>query len=174
MPCIGVGGMKEYTEFIKEGNFSPMSVLNPDLGMASEIFAMDRKGDVSGRMTGMSGRMTGLDGEVLENVNMDEAHAKVTEMLNKIEKTSKTSGDGCKTVFEKPVERRYKGRRRKISVGEDISQLTSLEQGRALDTISTNSANSSRSSGYHSQPDVREVNSIGRIGELQDDFGTEG
>ena len=34
--------MREYTDFVKEGNFSPMTVLDPDLGMDTEIFAKVR------------------------------------------------------------------------------------------------------------------------------------
>ena len=180
VPCIAAGGMKEYAEFIKEGNFSPMSVLNPELGMDSAIFAKDRASNMSGRVTGLSGRMTGMSGDddiplEKENINLDQAHAKVTELLNKIEEKTKTTNEAFKIVgLDKVVEKRYKGRRRKISVGEDISQLSALDTGRGTDSVLINSANSSRSSGYQSQPDVRENSSIGRIGEVEDDFGDEG
>ena len=42
VPCVAAGGMREYTDFVKEGNFSPMTVLDPDLGMDTEIFAKVR------------------------------------------------------------------------------------------------------------------------------------
>ena len=170
--------MKEYAEFIKEGNFSPMSVLNPEMGMDSAIFAQDRASHVSGAVRGLSGRMTGMSSdqdnfhEEKERVNLEEAHAQVTDMLSKIEEKAKNTKDAFATVLEKPVEKRYKGRRRKISVGEDISHLSGLEQGR--DLLASNSAHSSRSSGYQSQTERGESSSSGRIGEQADDFGDEG
>ena len=170
--------MKEYAEFIKEGNFSPMSVLNPEMGMDSAIFAQDRASHVSGAVRGLSGRMTGMSSdqdnfhEEKERVNLEEAHAQVTDMLTKIEEKAKNTKDAFATVLEKPVEKRYKGRRRKISVGEDISHLSGLEQGR--DLLASSSAHSSRSSGYQSQTERGESSSSGRIGERADDFGDEG
>ena len=53
-----------------------MSVLDPDIGMDTEIFAQQRKGSLSGRLSEMSG----YNGEP---VNVDEAFDKVTEMQKK-------------------------------------------------------------------------------------------
>ena len=53
-----------------------MSVLDPDIGMDTEIFAQQRKGSLSGRLSEMSG----YNGEP---VNVDEAFDKVTENLEK-------------------------------------------------------------------------------------------
>ena len=39
---MAAGGMREYTDFVKEGNFSPMTVLDPERGMDTEIFAKVR------------------------------------------------------------------------------------------------------------------------------------
>ena len=47
-----------------------MSVLDPDIGMDTEIFAQQRKGSLSGRLSEMSG----YNGEP---VNVDEAFDKV-------------------------------------------------------------------------------------------------
>ena len=44
IPCNAAGGMKEYTEFVKEGNFLPMSVLDPYLGIENEVFAEVKTG----------------------------------------------------------------------------------------------------------------------------------
>ena len=51
-----------------------MSVLDPDIGMDTEIFAQQRKGSLSGRLSEMSG----YNGEP---VNVDEAFDKVTEIF---------------------------------------------------------------------------------------------
>ena len=53
-----------------------MSVLDPDIGMDTEIFAQQRKGSLSGRLSEMSG----YNGEP---VNVDEAFDKVMEMPEK-------------------------------------------------------------------------------------------
>ena len=68
------GTILDYAEFCKEGNFLPMSVLDPDIGMDTEIFAQQRKGSLSGRLSEMSG----YNGEP---VNVDEAFDKVTEIF---------------------------------------------------------------------------------------------
>ena len=39
MPCVAAGGMREYAEFVKEGNFAPLAVLDSEMGLDSEIFA---------------------------------------------------------------------------------------------------------------------------------------
>ena len=70
------GTILDYAEFCKEGNFLPMSVLDPDIGMDTEIFAQQRKGSLSGRLSEMSG----YNGEP---VNVDEAFDKVMEMPEK-------------------------------------------------------------------------------------------
>ena len=48
IPCNAAGGMKEYTEFVKEGNFLPMSVLDPFLGIENEVFAEVKTGGTDG------------------------------------------------------------------------------------------------------------------------------
>ena len=116
--------------------------------------------------------MSGEDGFPTEKecVNLEEAHTKVKDMLSKIEETTSSTKEAY--ALDKPLEKRYKGRRRRISVNDNIGHLSTLEQRRDIDIV--NSANSSRSSGYHSQLDMKENMSIGRIGEVADDFGDEG
>lgn len=160
VPCVAAGGVKEYADFVKEGNFTPLTVMNPELGMETAIFAEDREHFLSeGTTASVSGRITGMSGEEgtsdkKEICNMDKVHAKVTEMLNSIDETTKSMSKSSKMI-EKPVEKRYKGRRRKISVTDAIANLTSHEQG-IVDTCAINSANSSRSSGYHSQQEIND------------------
>ena len=167
--------MKEYADFVKEGNFTPLSVLNPDLGMETAIFAEDRGSRMSGVTTAaLSGRITGMSGEEgfsseKESMNLEEAHTKVTEMLNTIEEKTKLTNESFK-MLDKPVEKRYKGRRRKISVTDDIVNLSSADQNIGVDTGVLNSATSSRSSGYQSQPDIKD----NMTGEVEESFGDDG
>ena len=148
MPCIAAGGLKEYAEFVKEGNFSPMSVLNPELGIETEIFARD-----GGRMARLSGRRGGdyVNNADSNNISIEEVHANVSEILSKIEETTKSSTEAYKAVYHDPFEKRYKGRRRKISVDDDISKLYGMEQDNQ-DLVTTNS-----DSGYHSQGEIKET-----------------
>ena len=179
VPCVAAGGMKEYADFVKEGNFTPLTVMNPELGMETAIFAEDREHHMSGAATAaLSGRMTGMSGEEgltgdKENMNMDEAHAKVTEIFKSITDKTKNTDESYK-VLDKPLEKRYKGRRRKISVNDAIVNLSSTEQGIGRDDGLLSSANSSRSSGYQSQLDTKENVSIAMIGEVSDDFRDNG
>ena len=82
VPCNAAGGLKEYAEFVKEGNFLPMSVLDPELGMENEVFA-----EVKSTFGGFSrsGRDSQMSTNLGETVNLDEAFSKVTEMLDKVE-----------------------------------------------------------------------------------------
>ena len=82
IPCNAAGGMREYAEFVKEGNFLPMSVLDPELGMDNEVFA-----EVKTTFGGFSrsGRDSQMSLNLGETVNLDEAFSKVTDMLNKVE-----------------------------------------------------------------------------------------
>ena len=171
--------MKEYADFVKEGNFTPLSVLNPELGMETAIFAEERGSRMSGATTAaLSGRITGMSGEEgfsieKESMNIEEAHAQVTEMLNSIEEKTKLTNESFK-MLDKPMEKRYKGRRRKISVTDDIVSLSSTELSIGLDAGVLNSATSSRSSGYQSQPDIKDNMSSDTIGEAEDNFGEDG
>ena len=78
-----------------------MSVLDPDIGMDTEIFAQQRKGSLSGRLSEMSG----YNGEP---VNVDEAFDKVTEMPEKyfffkikniFYNPKKIISSSCKNIF---------------------------------------------------------------------------
>ena len=97
VPCVAAGGMREYTDFVKEGNFSPMTVLDPDLGMDTEIFAKVRSSSV-GSTRATSGRMSALNHHQhhqyqppAQNINLDEAFTAVTQALERVEKDNKVS-----------------------------------------------------------------------------------
>ena len=88
VPCIAAGGMKEYAEFIKERNFSPMTVLDPDLGMDGEIFAKDKT----------KGRGKEETIEAGGNSSLEAAHTNMSELLNKIEETAKSTIKGLSSI----------------------------------------------------------------------------
>ena len=165
--------MREDVDFIKEGNFSPMSVLNPELGMEAAIFAKDRSSSMSDAYANISGRASTMSnkfsGGEERKISLDEAHTKVTDMLSKIEETIDVSLPA--KMLEKPPEKRYKGRRRKISVEDEISNLShpGQDRGRDFDMMSVKSTNSSNSSGYISSQESREFftsdNRSGKEGE---------
>ena len=92
VPCVAAGRMREYTDFVKEGNFSPMTVLDPDLGMDTEIFARVRSSSVD-TTRAPSGRMSALHHHHLDPpaINLDEAFTAVTEALQRVEKDTKVS-----------------------------------------------------------------------------------
>ena len=81
VPCNASGGLREYADFVKEGNFIPTSVLDPDLGMEAEVFA-EVKSSGSGLRSGRVSEMSLVDGDP---VNLDEAFYKVSAMLSKVE-----------------------------------------------------------------------------------------
>ena len=86
VPCVAAGRMREYADFVKEGNFSPMTVLDPDLGMDSEIFAKVRSSSVV-----TSGRASTIPDNYhqVETVNLDEAFLAVSQALERVEKDTK-------------------------------------------------------------------------------------
>ena len=156
VPCNASGGMREYADFVKEGNFIPTSVLNPDLGMEAEVFAEVKSsgGLRSGRLSEMSLR----DGEP---VNLDEAFTKVTEMLGKVEAGAEQRRSSLVTS-EDPQPRRHKGRR--VRMRSTVSLDNDLPKGapgagpfQATTSdifgfnLNPDSDTSSRSSGYQSQ-----------------------
>ena len=81
VPCNASGGMREYADFVKSGNFIPTSVLDPDLGMEAEVFA-EVKSSGGGLRSGRLSEMSLRDGEP---VNLDEAFTEVNEMLSRVE-----------------------------------------------------------------------------------------
>ena len=92
---MAAGGMREYTDFVKEGNFSPMTVLDPDLGMDTEIFAKVRSSSL-GSTRATSGRMSSLHHQPpAQNVNLDEAFTAVTQALERVEQDTKVRSQSC-------------------------------------------------------------------------------
>ena len=88
VPCVAAGGMREYTDFVKEGNFSPMTVLDPDLGMDTEIFAKVRSNSMSStRVTSGTIRPSHLPPG--QNINLDDAFTAVTQALERVERDNK-------------------------------------------------------------------------------------
>ena len=144
VPCDAPGGMKDYAEFVKEGNFSPMAVLDPELGIKKEVFAKDR---TKHRM----------QDELEENekavYTLEKAHNNVTDLLSRIEEITNATNLDFKAQYTDPFEKRRKGRRKKYVEGENISEMIASRQ----EMTNTNSANSSRSSGYVSQTDMLDV-----------------
>ena len=138
--------MKEYAEFIKEGNFSPMSVLDPELGINGEIFAKERKRGGGN----ISERLADTEGEDINNSSLEKVHANVSELMSKIEKNTKSTSQAYKAVYDDPFEKRHKGRRKKFSEDDDISDIFGIKN----DMLTNNSANSSQSSGYQSQVEI--------------------
>ena len=97
VPCVAAGGMREYADYVKEGNLTPMTVLDPDLGMDTEIFAKVRSSSV-GSTRATSGRMSALHHHQhhhqqyqppAENINLDDAFTAVTQALQRVEKDTK-------------------------------------------------------------------------------------
>ena len=131
VPCVGAGRMREYTDYIKEGNFAPMTVLDTELGINSEIFAKTRSRSVASTR-GTSGRISALQGE--ETVNLDEALQQVTEALERVEGEAKVRRESLSLTAVKPERRRLRGRRARPGHEDPPA-----------------SANSETSSGYHSQ-----------------------
>ena len=131
VPCVGAGRMREYTDYIKEGNFAPMTVLDTELGINSEIFAKTRSRSVASTR-GTSGRLSALQGE--ETVNLDDALKQVTEALERVEGEAKVRRESLSLTAVKPERRRLRGRRARPGHEEHPA-----------------SANSETSSGYHSQ-----------------------
>ena len=153
VPCNASGGMREYADFVKQGNFIPTSVLDPDLGMEAEVFAEVKSsgGLRSGRLSEMSLR----EGEA---VNLDEAFTRVTEMLSKVEAGVEQRRSSLVTS-EAPQPRRHKGRRVRARPSASLSLEPDLPTGGPGATTSDifgfnlnpDSDSSSRSSGYQSQ-----------------------
>ena len=146
--------MKEYAEFIKEGNFSPMTVLDPDLGMDGEIFAKDKT----------KGRGKEETIEAGGNSSLEAAHTNMSELLNKIEETAKSTGGAFKAVYDDPFEKRHKGRRKKFSDDTDMSKVFGINQNITNNHRETNS----QSSGYISQIEMQDE-SIEEVDPLPED-----
>ena len=87
---------------------TPMTVLDPDLGMDTEIFAKVRSSSVVS--TRATSRLSGLDSFLPEeNVNLDEALDAVTQALERVEKDSIQIKET--QTYSMPDLRRHKGRR---------------------------------------------------------------
>lgn len=154
VPCNAAGGLREYADFVKEGNFLPMTVLDPDLAMINETFAAVKSEDAvlgcqSGRLSELSTRS---DGEV---VNLDEAFSKVCEMLNKVEAQSKERKESHATEGVEELPTRRRGRRVRKPTPIVQQPLVPVPDNLEADLfgLPPNSADSSRSSGYFSQQD---------------------
>ena len=154
VPCNASGGMREYADFVKQGNFIPTSVLDPDLGMEAEVFA-EVKSSGGGLRSGRLSEMSLRDGEA---VNLDEAFTRVTEMLGKVEAGVEQRRSSLVTS-EAPQPRRHKGRRVRARPSASLSLDPDLPPGGPGATTSDifgfnlnpDSDSSSRSSGYQSQ-----------------------
>ena len=158
VPCNAAGGLREYADFVKEGNILPMTVLDPELAMINETFAAIKSEEAmmgcSGRISEMSTRSDG------EAVNLDEAFSKVCDMLEKVEIQSKErrNSESKTTSAEEPLRRR--GRRvRKATpapiqlLPSDIENFDNHQNVDLFGMMPPDSAHSSRSSGYFSQQD---------------------
>ena len=141
VPCVAAGRMREYTEFVKEGNFSPMTVLDPDLGMDSEIFAKVRSSSVASTR-GTSGRESGLGMNNLQPedaVNLDEALSKVTAALERVESDTVARRESESSIVPPSVQERRRWRGRRARKGPDC------------DGPPASALSDTASSGYHSQ-----------------------
>ena len=159
VPCNASGGMREYADFVKEGNFIPTSILDPDLGMEAEVFA-EVKSAGGGLRSGRLSEMSLRDGEP---VNLDEAFTKVNEMLEKVEAGVETRRKSLVATEPPLVPRRHKGRRVRTrpSVSLDYNDMPRGAPGAGAFQTTTSdifglnlnpdSETSSRSSGYQSQ-----------------------
>ena len=160
VPCNASGGMREYADFVKSGNFIPTSVLDPDLGMEAEVFA-EVKSSGGGLRSGRLSEMSLRDGEP---VNLDEAFTKVNEMLSRVEDKAEQRRSSLVTSETRDQQpRRHKGRRVRMrpTVSLDYPDLPKGSPGSGAFQASTSdifglnlnpdSETSSRSSGYQSQ-----------------------
>ena len=155
VPCNASGGMREYADFVKQGNFIPTSVLDPDLGMEAEVFA-EVKSSGGGLRSGRMSEMSLREGEVM--VNLDEAFTRVTEMLGKVEAGAEQRRSSIVTS-EAAKPQRHKGRRVRARPSASLSLDHDLPTGGPGATTSDifgfnlnpDSDSSSRSSGYQSQ-----------------------
>ena len=174
VPCVAAGGMREYTDFVKEGNFSPMTVLDPDLGMDTEIFAKVRSSSV-GSTRATSGRMSSLlhhhqqyqhQQPPAPSINLDEAFTAVTQALQRVEKDNKVSSDrgwagwAESLVLQERKEAELSSSSTTPSSSSTLAPPEVKRRGRRgkacledslTPAITPDSANSERSSGYQSQ-----------------------
>jgi hypothetical protein len=51
VPCNAAGGILEYMDYVKEGNFVPGPVLDPELGIEYELFAERRASGPGDRLS---------------------------------------------------------------------------------------------------------------------------
>ena len=100
--CNAPGGIRDYTEYVKEGNFVPDVILNPEKGVDYEIFKEKKK---SRRRRGTSssgaapkkpeeggGGAAATSGSAVTTANsMESAHTNITSLLNKIYQEARES-----------------------------------------------------------------------------------
>ncbi|XP_023337885.1 uncharacterized protein LOC111708668 isoform X2 [Eurytemora carolleeae] len=127
VPCYAAGGIKEYTEYVKEGNFVPGPILDPELAMDYEIF--------SRRDTRCSGESDLPRSKPEKRISLSQACTDISVLLNSIEETYKESEK--KDKLDK-----------KRKPANDFYQKE-LEQGKFADLLMFG-VGSSDSSGYQS------------------------